>query len=221
MRALVVEDDPDVCADIASALTDAGFVVDVSGDGKDAWFKGDTEDYDLAVLDLGLPQLDGLSVLRRWRAESRSFPVLILSARSDWTEKVEGIESGADDYLSKPFEMGELIVRARALVRRAAGHSSPLLSCGRISLDTRRMTAMLDGKPIRVSPLEFRFFDYLAHHSDRAVSAGELAEHLYGVADSGDSNAIEALVLRIRRKFGADVVENRRGFGYRLAAPGE
>lgn len=218
MRALLVEDDPDVGADVADALRAAGFVVDVCTNGEDAWFKGDVEDYEIAVLDLGLPRLDGLSVLRRWRTAGRDFPVLILSARSDWTEKVQGIETGADDYLSKPFEMGELIVRVRALVRRAAGRASATLVCGRLTLDTRRMSATLDGKPVSLSPLEFRFFDYLAHQGDRAVSAGELAEHLYGAAESGDTNAIEALVTRLRRKLGADVVQTRRGFGYVLAS---
>ncbi|MBS0568905.1 MAG: response regulator transcription factor [Proteobacteria bacterium] len=217
MRALLVEDDPDVGADVADALRSAGFVVDLCTNGEEAWFKGDVEDYEIAVLDLGLPRLDGLSVLRRWRSGGRIFPVLILSARGDWTEKVQGIETGADDYLAKPFEMGELIVRVRALVRRAAGRTTSVLDCGRLKLDTRRMSATLDGKPVPLSPLEFRFFDYLAHHPDRAVSAGELAEHLYGVAESGDTNAIEALVMRLRRKFGADVVQTRRGFGYLLA----
>jgi DNA-binding response OmpR family regulator len=217
VRALVVEDDPDVGADVADALRAAGFVVDLCTNGEEAWFKGDVEDYEIAVLDLGLPRLDGLSVLRRWRTAAREFPVLILSARGDWTEKVQGIETGADDYLAKPFEMGELIVRVRALVRRAAGRTSSILDCGRLKLDTRRMSATLDGKPVPLSPLEFRFFDYLAHHADRAVSAGELAEHLYGAAESGDTNAIEALVMRLRRKFGADVVQTRRGFGYLLA----
>ncbi|WP_018973344.1 response regulator transcription factor [Rudaea cellulosilytica] len=220
MRALLVEDDPDVGADVADALRAAGFVVDLCPNGEEAWFKGDVEDYEIAVLDLGLPRLDGLSVLRRWRSSGREFPVLILSARGDWTEKVQGIETGADDYLAKPFEMGELIVRVRALVRRAAGRTSSVLDCGRLKLDTRRMSATLDGKPVPLSPLEFRFFDYLAHNADRAVSAGELAEHLYGAAESGDTNAIEALVMRLRRKFGADVVQTRRGFGYLLADPG-
>lgn len=219
MRLLLVEDDPDVGSDLAAALGSAGFVVEHARDGEDAWFRGDTEEYDAVVLDLGLPRLDGLSVLRRWRAASRVFPVLILSARGDWTEKVEGIESGADDYLAKPFEMGELLARTRALVRRAAGRVSPLLTCGRLVLDTRHMSATFDGTPIRLSPLEYRFFDYLAHQPGRAVSAGELAEHLYGASESGDTNAIEALVTRLRRKFGADIVETRRGFGYLL--PGE
>ena len=218
MRALLVEDDPDVSADVATALTANGFIVECAQDGRQAWFLGDTEDYDVCVLDLGLPSMDGLSVLRRWRSAERHFPILILSARGDWTEKVEGIEAGADDYLAKPFNIGELVSRVRALVRRAAGRSSPLLECGRLVLDTRRMTATLDDKPIQLSSLEFRFFDYLAHHLDRAVSAGELADHLYGASESGDTNAIEALVLRLRRKLGADVIVTRRGFGYQIGS---
>lgn len=216
MRALLVEDDPDVRTDVALGLRAAGFVVDVSVDGADAWFRGDTEDYDVAVLDLGLPRLDGLSVLRRWRAAGRQLPVLILSARGDWTEKVEGIETGGDDYLVKPFQMAELIARVRALVRRAAGRASPIITFGRLSLDTRRMSATLDGLPLKLSPLEFRFLDYLAHQSGRAVPTSELSEHLYGSDDSGDANAIEALVLRLRRKLGPDLIETRRGFGYVL-----
>jgi len=217
MRALLVEDDPDVSHDVVIALQQAGFIVEIARDGEQAWFLGDTEDYDVCVLDLGLPKLDGLSVLRRWRSNGRNFPVLILSARSDWTEKVEGIESGADDYLAKPFKTGELVARTRALVRRASGHASPLLDCGRLRLDTRRLNATLDGQPIRLSPLEYRLLDYLAHHQERAVSAGELAEHLYGQTESGDTNAVEALIVRLRRKLGAELIQTRRGFGYLLA----
>ncbi|MDY0065364.1 MAG: response regulator transcription factor [Steroidobacteraceae bacterium] len=217
MRALVVEDDPDVVQDVQQSLQDAGFIVEVSRDGKDAWFRGDVEDYDVVVLDLGLPQLDGLSVLKRWRAAERRFPVLILSARGDWTEKVAGIEAGADDYLGKPFQTGELIARVRALVRRAAGRASPLIEVGPLVLDTSRMSATLHSRPLKLSPLEFRFLDYLAHQSGRAVSAGELAEHLYGASEPGDSNAIEALVVRLRRKVGAGLIETRRGFGYVLS----
>ena len=221
MRALLVEDDPDVGQHVYDALQEAGFVVDWSRDGNDAWFKGDVEEFDVAILDLGLPQLDGLSVLKRWRAAKRIFPVLILSARSNWAEKVEGIETGADDYLGKPFEVAELIARTRALVRRAAGHADPVLTCGALTLDTRRMTATIDKQPVRLSPLEFRFFSYLAHQPGRPVSAGELAEHLYGDSDGVDTNAIEALVLRMRRKFGADLIETRRGFGYMLSGSGD
>jgi two-component system OmpR family response regulator len=216
VRALVVEDDPVVGPDLAKALGEAGFVVDLSRDGEDAAFKGEVEDYAVVILDLGLPRLDGLSVLRRWRTDGRAFPVLILSARGDWTEKVEGIEAGADDYLAKPFQMGELLARARGLVRRAAGRTSPVIEAGRLALDTRRMSATLDGAPVKLSPLEFRLLDCLAHNPGRAVSAGELAEQLYGVADAADANAIEALVTRLRRKVGAEVIETRRGFGYLL-----
>lgn len=220
MRALVVEDDPVVSADLDRALTAGGFVVDVAADGADAWFRGDTEDYDVAVVDLGLPRLDGLSLIRRWRTADRRFPVLILSARSDWTDKVTGIEAGGDDYLAKPFEMGELVARVRGLVRRAAGRVSSSLRVGGLLIDSHRLAATLDGVAIRLSPLEFRFLDYLAHHPGRAISAGELAEHLYGATEAGDANAIEALVARLRRKVGADAIENRRGFGYLLRDAG-
>ena len=216
MRCLVVEDNPDIQADLARALGAAGFTVDVSGDGESAWYRGDVEDYDAAVLDLGLPQLDGLSVLRRWRAAGRAFPVIVVSARGDWTEKVEGIEAGADDYMAKPFEMGELIARVRALVRRGAGRLSQVVTIGRLRLDITRMSASFDGAPARLSPLEFRLLDYLSHQDGRAVSAGELADHLYGAAEDGDTNAIEAIVARLRRKFGADLITTRRGFGYLL-----
>lgn len=216
MRALVVEDEPDVADDLSRALTAAGFVVDISGDGRDAWFQGDVEDYDVAVLDLGLPQLDGLSVLKRWRAAGRTLPVIILSARGDWTERVEGIEAGADDYLGKPFKMAELIARVRGLVRRANGRPSNIVTVGALRIDSGRMTAELAGAPLRLSQLEFRLLDYLAHQGGRAVSAGELADHLYGTEAASDANAIEALVARLRRKHGAGLIATRRGFGYIL-----
>lgn len=216
MRALIVEDDELIATDVARALMASGFATDIARDGDDAWFRGDVENYDVAVVDLGLPRLDGLSVLRRWRAAGRNFPVLILSARGDWTDKVTGIEAGADDYLGKPFEMGELVVRVRALVRRAAGRTSSVIQVGKLTLDTHRMSATLDGVLLRLSPLEFRFLDCLAHQPNRAVPAGELAESLYGANEVGDSNAIEALVTRLRKKCGAGVIETRRGFGYLL-----
>jgi DNA-binding response OmpR family regulator len=216
VRCLVVEDDPDIGTDLQRSLEAAGFSVDVVVDGETAWFQGDVEAYDAAVLDLGLPRLDGLTVLRRWRSAGRGFPVIVLSARGDWTEKVEGIEAGADDYMSKPFQMGELVARLRALVRRGAGRLSNVIVIGPLRLDTTRMSAVFEGAPAKLSPLEFRLLDFLAHQPGRAVSASELAEHLYGTQESGDANAIEAIVARLRRKFGAELITTRRGFGYLL-----
>lgn len=185
-------------------------------DGETAWETGGVEDYEVVVLDLGLPRLDGLTVLRRWRSEGRVFPVIILSARGGWAEKVEGIEAGADDYLAKPFEPAELVARVRALVRRSAGHAEAVLAFGALSLDTRRMQASVDGVPVTLSPLEYRLLHALAHSGGRPLSAGELSEALHG-AEAVEANAIEALVARLRRKIGPGVVETRRGFGYRLA----
>lgn len=216
MRVLLVEDDPDIAEDVARALADAGCLVERASDGESAWFLGDTEEFAAVVLDLGLPKLDGLSVLKRWRAGGRGHPVLILSARGAWTEKVDGIEAGADDYLAKPFEIGELVARVRALVRRAAGHASALMIVGRITVDTRRMTVSMDGAPQKLSPLEFRLIDYLAHQAGRAVSAGELADQLHGGDGAVDANAIEAMIARLRRKLGRSAIETRRGFGYVL-----
>jgi DNA-binding response OmpR family regulator len=217
LRALIVEDEADVAADLARAMLAAGFVADIARDGENAWFRGATEDYDIVILDLGLPRMDGMSVLRRWRSEQRGFPVIILSARNDWTERVAGIEAGADDYLGKPFAIGELIARIRGLLRRAAGRTSMAIETGKLVLDTHRMSATCDGRAVRLSQLEFRCLHYLAHQPGRAVSSGELAEHLYGATDCGDANAIEALVMRLRRKLGHEAIETRRGFGYLLA----
>lgn len=218
MRVLLVEDEPLISDDISAALRDAGFIVDLARDGEDAWFKGDTESYDVIILDLGLPRMDGLSVLKRWRAAGMVTPILILSARGSWMERVDGIEAGADDYLPKPFEMAELIVRLRALIRRAAGMAQPVLQAGDLMVDTRRMTIAYAGQPVRVTPLEFRLVDYLVHNMNRTVSAGELAEHLHGMEDTGDTNAIEAIVSRLRRKLGPGVINTRRGFGYVIEA---
>ena len=214
MRILLVEDDERVAEGVSAALNAAGFVVDLACDGEDAWFRGETESYAAAILDLGLPGLDGLSVLRKWRAAGQRLPVLILTARGDWSERVEGIDAGADDYLPKPFRMEELIARLRALIRRAAGQASALLVHGRITLDTRRMAVSVDGVPIHLSPQEYRLVSYLMQHAGRVVSQLELTEQLYAQDFERDSNAVEVLVGRVRRKLGAELIETRRGFGY-------
>lgn len=216
MRVLAVEDDPRIAADLSAALAAAGFRVETCADGEEAWFLGDTEDYGLVVLDLGLPGLDGLSVLKRWRANGREMPVLVLTARGTWTERVEGIDAGADDYLPKPFRMEELVARARALVRRSAGRGSAVQAAGELSLDTNRMTAFLRGVPVPTTALEYRLLSYLMLHRDRVVPPTELLEHLYGDDESREANALEALVARVRRKLGPGVIGTRRGFGYFL-----
>jgi DNA-binding response OmpR family regulator len=219
MRILVVEDEPRIAGDVAAALRAANFVAEVTGDGEDAWFRGDTETYDLVILDLGLPKMDGLTVLKRWRAGGRQMPVLVLTARGAWPERVEGIDAGADDYLPKPFRMEELIARVRALIRRASGHSGALIEAGPLTLDTRHMQLLARGVPVQVSPLEYRLMAYLIHHRGRVVPPGELIERLYGDGDAREANALEAVIARLRKKLGPDVIETRRGFGY--AVPGE
>lgn len=216
MRLLLVEDDEAIAAGVVEALGRAGFAVDIAGNGEQAWVMGGDEDYDVAVLDLGLPRLDGMTVLRRWRSEGRNFPVIILSARGSWLDKVEGIEAGADDYLAKPFEPAELVVRVRALVRRSAGHSESVLHFGRLTLDARRMMVLCDGTQVSLSQLEYRLIHTLAHSGGRPLSAGQIAEALHGV-DATEDNAIEAMIARLRRKLGAGTILTRRGFGYSLA----
>lgn len=216
MRALLVEDDARIVRLISSVLDAAGYVVDIARDGEDAWFRGETQDYDVAVLDLGLPRLDGLAVLSRWRAAGRDFPVLVLTARGAWAERVQGIDTGADDYLSKPFAMEELLARLRALTRRAAGRASPVLAAGPVLIDTRRMQVTVDGRPVTLSTLEYRCLNYLMHHAGRVVPATELLEHLYAHDHDRDSNVIEVLIGRLRRKLGVNLIETRRGFGYTI-----
>ncbi len=221
MRILVVEDEKRIADDVAAALRASGYVVDLAGDGEEAWFRGGTETYDAAVLDLGLPKLDGLTLLKRWRAERVPFPVLVLTARGAWTDRVEGIDAGADDYLPKPFEMPELLARLRAILRRSAGQSSPVLTAGALTLDTRRMQVSLRGVPLVLSPLEYRLLAYLMHHAERVVPSTELAEHLYDRDNDRDPNAIEVIVARLRRKLTEDVIVTRRGFGYMIAGSSE
>jgi DNA-binding response OmpR family regulator len=217
MRLLVVEDEPRISEGIKSALDAAGYTCDVSADGEDAWFRGDTESYDLIVLDLGLPSMDGLAVLKRWRADGRNMPVLVLTARSAWPERVEGIDAGADDYLAKPFRTEELLARVRALIRRSTGQGSAVIEAGGLSLDTRQMRVTAGGAPVPTSPLEYRLIAYLMHHKGRVVPPHELIEHLYGDDDARNANALEALIMRLRKKLGAEAIETRRGFGYLIA----
>jgi DNA-binding response OmpR family regulator len=217
MRILVVEDEPKILQSLVTALTAANYNTDSATDGETAWFRGDTEDYDLVILDLGLPKMDGLTVLKRWRTAGKMMPVLVLTARGAWSERVDGIDTGADDYLTKPFHLEELLARVRALIRRSVGYGSPVIEAGALTLDTRQMRVSRDGAQIAVSPLEYRLLAYLLHHKGRVVAPSELIEHLYGDDDARDANALEAVVTRLRKKLGQDVIETRRGFGYIVA----
>jgi two-component system OmpR family response regulator len=214
MKLLLAEDDARIARDLTETLSAAGYVVDHESDGEEIWFKGDVEDYAAVILDFGLPNMDGLSILKRWRANGRAFPVLVLTARGDWTERVEGIDAGADDYLAKPFETEELLARLRAIIRRSAGRSSPTLTAGPVTLDPRQMRVTVNGAPRNLSPQEYRLLSYLMLHAGRVISQMELTEHLYAQDFERDSNAIEVLVGRVRRKLGADLIRTRRGFGY-------
>ena len=214
MRVLVVEDEPEIARDLLRALGAAGFAAEHAADGDAAWQRGGVEPFDAAVLDLGLPRMDGLSLIRRWRAEGVGFPILVLSARGAWTARVEAIDAGADDYLVKPFAMEELLARLRAVLRRASGRASNSLRAGDLLLDLRTRRLTRGGQPVELTPLEFRLLAYLLHHAGRAVHQTELTEHLYAdEAERGD-NAIEALVARLRRKIGMDAIRTRRGHGY-------
>lgn len=216
MRALLVEDDDRIAGNVRRALETVGLRVEHVHSGEAAWFEGGTQSYDLIILDLGLPDLDGLTVLKRWRGEGIETPVLVLTARGTWTERVEGIDAGADDYLPKPFRMEELIARARALIRRAGGRGGARHALGHLSVDLNQMTVAVQGIPVTMTPLEFRLISYLTIHRNRVVPATELLEHLYGDDDKKEANALEAIIARLRRKLGGSAIGTRRGFGYFL-----
>ena len=219
MRILLVEDDDGVAQGVSAALEAAGYVVDREANGESAWFKGDTESYSAVILDLGLPGMDGLTVLKRWRESGQEFPVLILTARGSWHERVEGIDAGADDYLPKPFQVEELLARLRAIVRRRTGQVSALISVGPLTLDTRQMRVAVNGAQVHLAPLEYRLVSYLMQHAGRVISQLELTEQLYAQDFERDSNAVEVLVGRVRKKLGVDVIATRRGFGYIIENP--
>ena len=221
MRLLVVEDDKDLARQLRDALADGGYAVDVAHDGVEGHFLGDTEPYDAVLLDLGLPELDGITVLRRWRDGGRAMPVLILTARDRWSDKVAGIDAGADDYLAKPFHMEELLARIRALLRRAAGHAGNEIQCGPLRLDIAAAKVSLDGRAVSLTALEFRLLSYLMHHQGKVISRTELVEHLYEQDFDKDSNTIEVFIGRLRRKTQAELIETVRGLGYRLTDPDE
>lgn len=216
MRILIAEDDFRISGPLAKALEAVGFVVEVESDGEAIWYRGESEDFDAIILDLGLPGLDGMTILRRWRKGGRLSPVLILSARGNWDERVEGIEQGADDYVVKPFQMEEVVARVRALIRRAAGLASPRIEIGDLVLDARAMQITRDGVPIQLTPQEYRLVAFLAHRQGQVVSQLEITEHLYAQDYERDSNAVEVLVGRVRRRLGPDIIRTRRGFGYCL-----
>ena len=217
MRLLLAEDDAGLVRQIMAALERAGYVVDKAANGEDAWHLGDTEPYDAVILDLGLPLMDGLSVLRRWRKDNRSMPVLILTARGSWREKVIGLREGADDYLGKPFEIDELLARIEALIRRAAGRASAIIEFDGLRLDPASQRVTRNETALDLTPLEYRLLAYLMLHPGNIVSKTELAEHIYGHDRDRDSNVIEVLVNRVRKKIGTKLVQTRRGHGYELA----
>jgi len=219
MRVLIVEDEPTLGQQLKSTLEANGYAIDLSRDGEDGHFMGSTEDYDAVILDLGLPEIDGLTVLDRWRKEERNFPVLVLTARDSWSDKVAGLDAGADDYLAKPFQTEELIARLRALIRRASGNASSELTAGAVRLDTRSGKVTLDGSPVKLTAQEYKLLSYLMHHKGKVVSRTELIEHIYDQDFDRDSNTIEVFVTRIRKKLGAEVISTIRGLGYSLEDP--
>jgi two-component system, OmpR family, response regulator len=217
MRILVIEDDKNLNRQLCDVLREQGYVVDAAHDGLNGHHLGDTEPYDAVVLDIGLPEMDGISVLERWRKDGRKTPVLMLTARDRWSDKVAGIDAGADDYVTKPFHVEEVLARVRSLIRRAAGHASSEITCGPLRLDTKSSKATMNGKQLKLTSLEFRLLDYLMHHVGQVVSRTELVEHLYDQDFDRDSNTIEVFVGRLRKKMGSDMIETVRGMGYRIS----
>ena len=221
MRVLIVEDDPDLARQLQAALTDTGYTWDYAADGEEGHFLGETEPYDAVILDLGLPIMDGLSVLDKWRGDGHAMPVLLLTARDSWSDKVSGLDAGADDYLAKPFKMEELLARLRALIRRSAGQASAELICGNVRLDTRNSKVTLDGSSVKMTAQEFKLLSYMMHHKGEVISRTVLTEHLYDQDFDRDSNTIEVFVTRVRKKLGGELIQTIRGLGYRLVDPDE
>lgn len=219
MRILVVEDSPMLATQLSEALVESGYVAELSNNGRDALYQGQEENFDAVILDLGLPEIDGLTVLSQWRASGKTMPVLILTARDNWHEKVAGIDAGADDYLTKPFHMEELLARIRALIRRTHGHASAQIEYGPITLDTRQGRVTVDGRTLNLTSHEYRLLAYLMHHPDEIISRTELTEHLYAQDFERDSNTIEVFVARLRKKLPPNMIETQRGLGYRLINP--
>ncbi len=217
MRALVVEDDKDLNRQLVRALTDSGYAVDTAMDGEEGFFLGETEPYDIVILDIGLPKMDGISVLEQWRRADKKMPVIILTARDRWSDKVAGMDAGADDYVAKPFHMEELLARVRAQVRRASGHAKSEIECGPLRLDTKTARVTLDGQPVKLTSHEYRLLAYLLHHGERVVSRTELVEHLYEQDFDRDSNTIEVFIGRLRKKIPPYMIKTIRGLGYRLS----
>lgn len=217
MRILVVEDEPALQQQLAAAVRSAGYAVDCAGDGEQADFLARTESYDAVILDVGLPKSDGLTVLRGWRVTGLMLPVLVLTARGSWHEKVQGIDDGADDYVTKPFQIEEVLARLRGLIRRASGRAQSALTAGAVTLDPRLARVTRDGAPVKLTGHEFRVLSYLMHHRDRVVSQAELTEHIYAQDFDRDSNTVEVFVARLRRKLGPSIIETVRGLGYRVS----
>jgi two-component system, OmpR family, response regulator len=217
VRILVVEDDPDLNRQLNNALCEAGYAVDTATDGENGYFLGDTEPYDVVILDLGLPKMDGISILEQWRRSEKKFHVIILTARDRWSDKVAGMDAGADDYLAKPFHMEELLARVRAQLRRSAGHAKAELECGPLRLDTKTARVSCNGQLIKLTSHEYRLLAYMMHHNGRVVSRTELVEHLYDQDFDRDSNTIEVFIGRLRKKIPVDVIKTVRGLGYRLS----